>query len=202
MVVRLSLLLPGRPPAERGLVRVLGLLQLGPPPGDQEEQDNGVRGDQEERVDGDGEVGNVARRGEQRRHLRLAVPVEPRLHDGRCGARLPGPRSQAGQSERWGAKHVHGLEQAIRIERRFRSRSLRAARILQPVGAAHALHPPTIRLRQGDKAAVAEALNTIADEKADASKRQQLVTIFGTINQPSCVPALLKMARSVLTVCT
>ncbi|HEY2413540.1 MAG TPA: PVC-type heme-binding CxxCH protein [Pirellulaceae bacterium] len=52
---------------------------------------------------------------------------------------------------------------------------------------------PTIRLRQGEPAAVAEALKTIADDKADAAKRQQLVAIFATINQPSCVPALLKI---------
>jgi putative heme-binding domain-containing protein len=52
---------------------------------------------------------------------------------------------------------------------------------------------PTIRLRQGDKAAVAEALAMIADDKADAAKRQQLVAIFGTINQPACVPVLLKV---------
>src|SRR6185295_13096173 len=52
---------------------------------------------------------------------------------------------------------------------------------------------PTIRLRQGDQSAVTEALQTIADDKADAAKRQQLVAIFGTINQPSCVPVLLKI---------
>jgi putative heme-binding domain-containing protein len=52
---------------------------------------------------------------------------------------------------------------------------------------------PTIRLRQGEPAAVAEALKTIADDKADAAKRQQLVAIFATINQPTCVPALLKI---------
>jgi putative heme-binding domain-containing protein len=52
---------------------------------------------------------------------------------------------------------------------------------------------PTIRLRQGEPAAVAEALKTIADDKADAAKRQQLVAIFATINQPSCVPTLLKI---------
>lgn len=52
---------------------------------------------------------------------------------------------------------------------------------------------PTIRLRQGEKAAVEEALKTIADDKADAAKRQQLVAIFGTINQPVCVPPLLKI---------
>jgi putative heme-binding domain-containing protein len=55
---------------------------------------------------------------------------------------------------------------------------------------------PTIRLRQGDKVAVAEALTMIADDKADAAKRQQLVAIFGTINQPSCVPVLLKIVAA------
>src|SRR5947207_3430976 len=55
---------------------------------------------------------------------------------------------------------------------------------------------PTIRLRQGEKAAVVEALNTIADDKADAAKRQQLVSIFGTINQPACVPVLLKIVAA------
>jgi putative heme-binding domain-containing protein len=55
---------------------------------------------------------------------------------------------------------------------------------------------PTIRLRQGDKAAVAEALTMIADDKADAAKRQQLVAIFGTINQAACVPVLLKIVAA------
>ncbi len=55
---------------------------------------------------------------------------------------------------------------------------------------------PTIRLRQGEQAAVAEALTMIADDKADASKRQQLVAIFGTINQPTCVPVLLKIVAN------
>src|SRR6185369_10558186 len=41
---------------------------------------------------------------------------------------------------------------------------------------------PTIRLRHGDK--------------ADAAKRQQLVSIFGTINQPACVPVLLKIVAA------
>jgi putative heme-binding domain-containing protein len=53
---------------------------------------------------------------------------------------------------------------------------------------------PTLRLRQGDQAAVAEALAMIADEKADAAKRQQLVAVFGTIQQPACVNVLLKVA--------
>ena len=54
---------------------------------------------------------------------------------------------------------------------------------------------PTLRLRQGDPAAVAEALAIIADDKADAAKRQQLVALFGTVKQPSCVPLLLTIVR-------
>jgi putative membrane-bound dehydrogenase-like protein len=55
---------------------------------------------------------------------------------------------------------------------------------------------PTLRLRQGDSAAVAEALKTIADESADASRRQSLVVLFGTINQPACVPVLLALVTT------
>jgi putative membrane-bound dehydrogenase-like protein len=54
---------------------------------------------------------------------------------------------------------------------------------------------PTVRLRQGDAAAVAEALALIGDEKADPSKRQQLIVLFGTLNQPTCVPVLLKVVK-------
>lgn len=54
---------------------------------------------------------------------------------------------------------------------------------------------PTLRLRQGDAAAVAEALAFIADEKADAAKRGQYIQIFGNINQPGCVPVLLQVAK-------
>ncbi|MCI0358170.1 MAG: c-type cytochrome [Planctomycetaceae bacterium] len=55
---------------------------------------------------------------------------------------------------------------------------------------------PTLRLRQGDAPAVAEALQTLADESADASKRQSLAVLFGTINQPSCVPVLLELVKT------
>jgi putative membrane-bound dehydrogenase-like protein len=54
---------------------------------------------------------------------------------------------------------------------------------------------PTLRLRQGEPQAVDEALAAIADEGADAARRQQLIGIFGTIRQPRSVPALMKIAR-------
>jgi putative heme-binding domain-containing protein len=55
---------------------------------------------------------------------------------------------------------------------------------------------PTLRLRQGDAEAVAAALGDIANDKVDAAKRQQLVAIFGTINQPTCIPVLLKLVKN------
>jgi putative membrane-bound dehydrogenase-like protein len=54
---------------------------------------------------------------------------------------------------------------------------------------------PTLRLRQGDPAAVADALKLVADDKADASKRQQTIEILGTIKQPHCVPVLVQVAQ-------
>jgi putative membrane-bound dehydrogenase-like protein len=54
---------------------------------------------------------------------------------------------------------------------------------------------PTLKLRQGDAAAVVDALKLIADEKADVTKRQQFIQIFGTIQQPTSVPVLLKLAK-------
>jgi putative membrane-bound dehydrogenase-like protein len=52
---------------------------------------------------------------------------------------------------------------------------------------------PTLRLRRGDPAAVAEALQTIADEKSDPTKRQQLIAIFSALKKPECVPILLAL---------
>jgi putative membrane-bound dehydrogenase-like protein len=54
---------------------------------------------------------------------------------------------------------------------------------------------PTLKLRQGDATAVADALKLLADEKADVTKRQQFIQIFGTIQQPTSVPVLLKLAK-------
>ncbi len=54
---------------------------------------------------------------------------------------------------------------------------------------------PTLKLRQGDPQAVADALKLIADDNADVARRQQLIGIFGAISQPSCVPVLLKIAK-------
>jgi putative heme-binding domain-containing protein len=54
---------------------------------------------------------------------------------------------------------------------------------------------PTLKLRQGDAAAVVDALKLISDEKADVTKRQQFIQIFGTIQQPTSVPVLLKLAK-------
>ncbi len=48
-------------------------------------------------------------------------------------------------------------------------------------------------LRQGKPEAVEKALAVVANDGADGSERLQYVTIFGQVNQPRCVPILLKI---------
>ncbi len=52
-----------------------------------------------------------------------------------------------------------------------------------------------LRLRQGDAAALDEALKIIADEKAKSGDRLQLIQIFGEVQQPRSVPVLLQVAE-------
>ena len=52
-----------------------------------------------------------------------------------------------------------------------------------------------IGARRGKPAAVEQALALIADPKADASKRLQLIQVLGETKQASAVPALLAVAR-------
>jgi putative heme-binding domain-containing protein len=53
----------------------------------------------------------------------------------------------------------------------------------------------TLRLRQGQAAAVTEALKALADPKADSKTRLQFVQIFGEIKEPRSVPALLDVLK-------
>jgi putative heme-binding domain-containing protein len=88
------------------------------------------------------------------------------------------------------AKMVAGIESA------FQGRSMsQLPPELVAAMAAVGTGSPTLRLRQGEASAVAEALKEVANESGDASKRQHLIGILGTINQPSCVPVLLKLVR-------
>jgi putative heme-binding domain-containing protein len=88
------------------------------------------------------------------------------------------------------AKMVAGIEAAFQ----GRSMSQLPAELVAAMAAVGSASP-TLRLRQGEASAVADALKEIANEAGDPSKRQQLIAIFGTINQPSCVPVLLKLVR-------
>jgi putative heme-binding domain-containing protein len=49
----------------------------------------------------------------------------------------------------------------------------------------------SLRLRQGEAAAVDQALKTVAADKADAKQRLALVQILGEVKEPRCVPVLL-----------
>jgi putative heme-binding domain-containing protein len=47
-------------------------------------------------------------------------------------------------------------------------------------------------VRQGKADAVNAALALVADDKADSAKRLECVQVFGEVDQPACVPVLLK----------
>jgi putative heme-binding domain-containing protein len=51
-------------------------------------------------------------------------------------------------------------------------------------------------LRQGRTDAIQEALNTLADERADKAKQRQYVHILGEVSHPQCVPTLIKLAAA------
>jgi putative membrane-bound dehydrogenase-like protein len=50
----------------------------------------------------------------------------------------------------------------------------------------------TFRVRQGDKAAVQEALSAIGDAKTPVTKRIEYAQVFGEVREPLCIPVLLK----------
>jgi putative heme-binding domain-containing protein len=50
-------------------------------------------------------------------------------------------------------------------------------------------------IRQGKSEAVAQALQTIADEQAQQAERLQYVQTFGEVNEPKSVPVLLQLLR-------
>ncbi|MFI5456398.1 MAG: PVC-type heme-binding CxxCH protein [Isosphaerales bacterium] len=52
----------------------------------------------------------------------------------------------------------------------------------------------TLGLRQGKPEAVAEALRVLADERADRTKKLQILQILGEVRRPGCVPVVLRLA--------
>ncbi len=52
------------------------------------------------------------------------------------------------------------------------------------------------QLRQGDAAAMQTALEAVADSKAKASERQELIEILGEVKAPGSVPVLLRVVES------
>jgi len=50
-------------------------------------------------------------------------------------------------------------------------------------------------VRVGHAGAMAAALKIVSDEKATKDRRLQLVTLFGEVSQPECIPALLKLLQ-------
>ncbi len=49
----------------------------------------------------------------------------------------------------------------------------------------------SLKVRQGDETSIKEALEMIAAEKTASDRRSQLITLFGEVKRPECVPVLL-----------
>ncbi len=93
-------------------------------------------------------------------------------------------------SEMAAAKLLAGFEEA------FQGRSLAGApRELLEALAARGGGSLVLKVRQDNPDAVTEALATVADAKADAARRLQLVQVFGEVRQPQAVKTLLAIVR-------
>ncbi|MFM9116021.1 MAG: PVC-type heme-binding CxxCH protein [Planctomycetota bacterium] len=57
-----------------------------------------------------------------------------------------------------------------------------------------------LRVRQGDAAAIDEALQLLTAEKTDAKQRRQLIELFGQLQQPRALEPLLKLLQHKLDV--
>lgn len=54
---------------------------------------------------------------------------------------------------------------------------------------------PSLGVRRGDRAAIENALATIADKSADATARTELIEVFGEVSVPACIPFILTALR-------
>ena len=88
------------------------------------------------------------------------------------------------------AKLLEGFEEA------FQGRSLAGApaELLEAL-ASRGGGSLMLRIRQGDPEAVAQALATIADSKANLKNRLQLVQVFGEVRQEQAVGSLLQLVK-------
>ncbi|WP_414661846.1 PVC-type heme-binding CxxCH protein [Horticoccus sp. 23ND18S-11] len=94
-------------------------------------------------------------------------------------------------SSRHAAQLMKGLEEA------FRGRPMTGLPEELVAGIkASGQAPLVFRLKQGDAAAVKEAIATLQDAKARADDRLRYVRAFGEVREPTAVPALLAVARS------
>ena len=81
------------------------------------------------------------------------------------------------------------------FEKAFEGRAM--ANLPEPLYEAMARHgggSVALQLRRGVDEAVAKALRIVADENANHAERLQYIAIFGQLNEPACVEALLEVA--------
>mgnify|MGYP000327157376 CR=1 FL=1 len=86
---------------------------------------------------------------------------------------------------------INGLQEGLRGGQTRLTAELEDA--LKPYRKHFGEHSLAISLRQGDDQALADALSLISDRTAGLAERLACIRVFGEIDQPDCVPVLLRV---------
>ena len=93
--------------------------------------------------------------------------------------------------------HSHRL--ASGMEQAAKGRALSGLpEALRRAMARHGVGSAAFALRQGDPAAIAEALKTVADETAPRAERLEFLAVLAEVRVPGAVPALSKACRGIV----
>ena len=125
------------------------------------------------------------------RRTRLLAARRYAVDDKRADLLLCAELFQAAPSAKHSAQLMKGFEEA------FRGRAMTGLPDELITAIAKAGQAPLVfRVKQGDAAAISEALKVIQDTKAKADERLVLTRAFGEVREPAAVPALLSIASS------
>ena len=90
---------------------------------------------------------------------------------------------------------ISGIQEGLR-GRNVTELTPELVRALKPFQSEYKDESTLLALRQGNAEKVGEALRMIADGKTEIGLRLSYIKIFGEINQPACVPVLLKLLET------
>ncbi|HTF20791.1 MAG TPA: HEAT repeat domain-containing protein, partial [Chryseolinea sp.] len=91
---------------------------------------------------------------------------------------------------------INGIEEGLR-GKDMTNLSPRLVQALKPFQSHYEKETVALLLRQGDQPSVTKALQVAADPRAPIGERLSYIRIFGEINQPVAVPALIRLMEGI-----